>query len=786
LGLSTSLIAGACVNFSCAGAAWIVAREEGWKSGPDTEAKSKSPVQPVEYDRFLLLIYGVTGFCGLALELLWTRALILLLNNTTYAFSLVLSVFLLGTAAGAAIASRLKPAKREDAFLLLGAMMAGVGVLSLGSAVALAFNQPVMELLSGAPGKGWLAAAIPGGKPMASALVFALLVITPCTALLGACFPLAAGLYLTGNEKAGGDLGRLYAVNVAGCVLGSLTAGYFLVPILGIRSSMILLAALAAGAGILLAFRRAAGEASKLAWATGAAALPFLVYIGLTPDVAYLLSVQKLDQGAEVEYYEEGPSATVLVSRNDTDLSVGRKPIKRIWINGDPIAGTFREALQLERLQAHIPLLLHPAPKTGLVICFGTGATAGAALLHGLDSVIAVDISKEVFNAGPYFSDGNLGVSSSPKLVMVEEDGRNYLKTTRRKFDFISTEPPPPSNAGIVSLYTEEFYRLAKGRLAPGGVLSQWIPLHHLSEEDFKSLVAAFKAVFPKGAMWYTKWDAIMIGAEDGGELDYRLLHGAFEIPAVAGSLNEIGIYDTFQLLSNHMMGPGALSKYVENIPPLVDDEPVVEFSAPRLGEDGVKVKGSNLAGMLLFRRPPKMANAIESQQDALLRAFDSQTEFFHGQVAKSEGARGQAAEHFENALNINSGNSEAEYALLSLNLETLFGAMETADPALILKMLERTEALDRRGLFTPQIKFLKGTLLSKTGESYLAERELSEAVRLDGEYMMAVASLGGLYASKLGRPRKAMEMYKKALALNPSKEERRALEEAINMLSQQ
>ncbi|MDH5508742.1 MAG: hypothetical protein OEZ32_00115 [Nitrospinota bacterium] len=782
-GLTNSLRIGAVVNLFCAAVVWGMAAEKSWRvelETPKTGKKSPRKEKSGEKDNLVLLMFAITGFCGLALELLWTRTLILLLNNTTYAFTLVLSVFLLGTAAGSSLAARAGNKSRERGYFLFASMLATMGVMSIFSLVALAHSRDIIAWLAGTFMLDWLSGMIPGGAPIASAFLFALMFITPCTALLGACFPLAVEVFDSDPGKIGGDVGRLYAVNIIGCVLGPLMAGYFMIPWLGVQNSLILVSELAVVAGLALAFLRAGKAAIGMAVILGMVIAPQSIYISMNPDIAYRLSVEKLEAGAEVEFYEEGASATALVSKNESDLTVERLPIRRLWINGDPIAGTFREALQLERLQAHIPLLLVDDPKNALIICFGTGSTAGAALAHDLESVVAVDISREVFNAGPAFADGNQGVSLSPKLTMVEEDGRNYLKTTGKYFDLISTEPPPPSNVGIVSLYTVEFYQLAKARLKPGGIMSQWIPIHHLSGQDLRSLVAAFTEVFPEGAMWYTKWDAIMIGAA-GALPDYRKLYKAFDNPAVASSLADIGIYRVEQILANHMMGPDHLREYVKGVTPTRDDRPVVEFSAPRMHVGGVEVKGPNLAGILAHRQSPKIGAGVD--KSAVERAFLSQSIFFGGQVARSGGNRGAAAQMYEKALRTDPANTEAQYALLSLNIETLYGSMESAAVPMVAGLLERTEKLDKMGLFTVQLKFLRGVLLSRTGAYQEAERELAEAIRLDPGYFTAMTSLAGLVASRPGGKEQSLKLYKRALDLNPTDEERKAIEAEMSTI---
>ena len=211
------------------------------------------------------------------------------------------------------------------------------------------------------------------------------------------------------------------------------------------------------------------------------------------------------------------------------------------------------------------------------------------------------------------------------------------------------------------------------------------------------------------------------------------------------------------------------------------DDWPVVEFTAPRAHAGGVAIKGENLAEILPFREAP--APGGDHDKEALARAFESQTEYFRGQVAKSGQEMGRAAGRFEAALKVDPDNSEAAAALLALNVETLYKAAGSAEVEQAVRLLDRTEALDKRGHYAVQLRFLRGYLLARQGRDEAAAMQMAEAVRLDGGYFTAVASLAGLYA-RLGRTEDALGLYQKALGLGPSREERDALEKAINQLT--
>ncbi len=790
-GFSRTLVFGGTLNLVIGVVAWLTAAEAGWTT---TAPAADRPVEKKGLaasgpaggpTRFFLAVFGVAGFCAMSLEVLWTRMLVLILNNTTYAFSLILVIFLSGIGAGSAFMSRKHPGTTEGRESSYALFLMGVGLFAVLSLAGFAYNQPLLGVLERLiPAGGLLNRIIPGGNELTAAFIFSLAAIFPATFLMGGGFTMAFRAVANDSENVGGRIGRLYAVNIIGCVAGSILAAYLLLPLMGAQSGVLAAGWVAIISGAFLALRRPIPKQKGTAFAAIAACAVLTVVVLFSGDAAFGLSLQKLDAGTKVEYYGEGPTATVLVSSQESDLSSRREPVKRLWINGDPIAGAFREALQLERLQAHIPLLIHPSPKNALVICFGTGTTAGTAATHRLSEVTAVDISPEVFKASGHFTAANFDVAHNPSVKLVVEDGRNFLLTTGKKFDFITSEPPPPSNAGIVSLYTAEYYRLCRTRLAKNGIVSQWIPLHHLSQDDFRSLVATFVEAFPYSQMWYTKWDAIMIGSAEPLVLDFEAVKNGMKNEAVAASLKEIGVDNAYQLFSNYMMGTSQMRTFANGAALLFDDRPTVEFSAPRIHSQGVTIKGRNLENLLKFRTPPEIAFKNEGDARLFETYFKSQGEFLRGQVEVSDNHLKNAAEHFASALHINKDNSDARYTYLGLNVGILYSALGKQQPDMAIKMLEFTRTLDAEGLFTPQLRFLKGMFLAEKGEITGAEMEFMEALRLDPKYFMAAVNLAGLYGFKLNNVDKARELYSYALGLGPSESEKQSILEALRKLS--
>ena len=180
-------------------------------------------------------------------------------------------------------------------------------------------------------------------------------------------------------------------------------------------------------------------------------------------------------------YLDEGLTTTVAVF-NDDDANSGVKR-KSLILNGVNMSASHMDSRKYMTLLSYIFLLLTENPKDVLVICFGTGLTSGAAGVYpGINSVDVVDISPGVFRAAKNFSDINYDAASNPKIHKIVQDGRSHLLTTQKIYDVITAEPPPPTNAGAVNRYTPEYYELTRKALKPGGIVSQWIPLHSQTE----------------------------------------------------------------------------------------------------------------------------------------------------------------------------------------------------------------------------------------------------------------------------------------------------------------
>ena len=277
-------------------------------------------------------------------------------------------------------------------------------------------------------------------------------------------------------------------------------------------------------------------------------------------------------------YFEEGISDTVAVFKDD--YGILDPNAKRLITNGISMSASNLIATRYMKLFAHVPILLVDQPDDVLVVCFGTGQTTGAAGIHPrVKSVDSLELSTSVINAGEMFADQNHQALQNPKINFVIQDGRNHLLTTHKRYDVITSEPPPPRTAFTVNLYTQEYYELQKNRLKPGGIVAQWIPLHSQGEEEVDMHFRTFRSVFPYTMGWMSVANEILIiGSDQPIVIDFNKLNVRLEEPEVKKALADIEIPDIFSFLSNIWLLDEQIKALGKGHPLITDNRPAIEF----------------------------------------------------------------------------------------------------------------------------------------------------------------------------------------------------------------
>jgi len=569
LGLWGSTLLAAGINLAAAGGAFALSRSASAVLKPKKVERAKPSDKR---GRLLLWLYAISGFAALGLELVWNRMLILWFSNVTYTFSAMLAVFLVGLALGGACGSWLvKRLKKPQRAFVWGEI--GVGLSALAT-TGLALNWP---LALGRASQAVAGGLTGWGSLVASSLVLTLIVMLLPTFFLGMLFPVAVRLYARETGGVGRRVGELCAANSAGTILGAALTGFVLIPWLGFQGSLLLLTGLSVAVAAAAAWRWL--EKKTLALTSCAATVAFGA-LWLPFD---RLGENFLREGETLLFYDESESGTVEVREHADDPANGGVTTRRLVIDGNQATYTAVSDMRKNRMLAHLPMLVHPDPRDVLVICFGSGSTFGALAVYGtVERVDCVEIAPAVLECAPFFAEFNLDVLDNPLARVIVDDGRNYLLCTDRRYDVITAEPMPPAVAGVVNLYTVEYYELCRRALKPGGIVAQWIPLYQLAVRDVRMLAASFARAFPHVQLWLTGDDIVLLGSDEPLVADRGRFAAAAADPKIVRTLAEVGVPGPEALLDRLALDDAAFRSYVRGFEPVTDDRPVVEYSAPR------------------------------------------------------------------------------------------------------------------------------------------------------------------------------------------------------------
>jgi spermidine synthase len=519
-----------------------------------------------------ILFYAVAGGLALGYEVIWSQSIVQFMSTRSYAFSVMLATYLAGLAFGAALFARWADRIR-DPWGMFGLLIAAAGLLALFEITLLGPWLPELQTMGEQAVFSSTSSRLAG--MCARFAIAALYVVFLPTLLLGAAFPAALKL-IVDSGHVGRDIGKVVALNTFGGIIGTVITGFVLVPRFGLVKSLAILAIVAALLGLLAAMRGTSGFRFAR-WSTIVIAIVAVGAALLTPADRLAGLLASTRGGGTVVFYEEGKGGTVAV----LEQSAGHKRFRRLFIQGVSNTGDTLPSLRYMRLQALLPLIIHNGePKSALVIGLGTGITSGALLrFPGLEQRVVAELLPEVVQATSNFQ-GNFGAGTDPRLDIRLRDGRRELLSSQQAYDLITLEPPPPSAAGVVNLYSTDFYELARARLRPGGLVAQWLPLPTQNDEDTRSLVRSFLDVYLHASLWTTELhEMLLIGSMEPVDLDVPRIIEAFNEPELASALREVGIASPKALLATWVTDRIGLEAYASDALPVTDDQPRIEYA---------------------------------------------------------------------------------------------------------------------------------------------------------------------------------------------------------------
>jgi spermidine synthase len=600
----------------------------------------------VSKGRLALVLYAIAGGVALGYEVVWSQVIVQFISTRSFAFAVVLATYLLGLALGSALASRYADRAR-DPWGAFATLIVAAGLVALLEIAVLGDWLPhwqslAREAVLGATDS--LLSAMCAGFAVAAVCV----VFVP-TLLLGAAFPFALRLNVD-NRHTGRDVGAVVALNTAGGIAGTLLTGFVLVPMLGLVHTLAALAVVA-GAVSLIAVLRGSDLRPFARWSVPVLAVLTLITVFVTPSdrLATLLAESR---GGHLTFYEESTGGTVAV----VEQNAGRRQFRRLYIQGVSNSGDTMASLRYMRLQALLPLLIHrETPRAALVIGLGTGITGGALLTWpGLEHRTVAELLPAVVRAAPQFK-GNYSMSTDARMDIRMRDGRRELLRNAERYDLITLEPPPPSAAGVVNLYSSDFYRLAASRLQQGGIVAQWLPLPTQNEQDTRALIQSFIQVFPHAALWITELHEMMlVGSTQPLELDVPRIEARFAQPRVAAALREVGIASPAALLATWITDRAGLAYYAADAQAVTDDQPRIEY-APWVRHDAFP---TTLTHLLALHTEPPLQGADDAFRAAMENSRGALHSFYAAGLDAYKGDRDAWAQDIGDALRTDPGNA--------------------------------------------------------------------------------------------------------------------------------
>jgi spermidine synthase len=561
---------------ACAGnvAAFLIAigidrRNEALTPAVSAErARSAAPTRPPQL-RVALLIAAITGGVALAYEVAWIRLLAIFTLNSVYVFTMVVSLYLLALSLGAAATTRLIRRMRVDEWSLLSICQLAQALL-VPPLLALAPLASRLELRAGVLSE---TAVFWTEYALVAAIVF-----VP-TLLIGAGLPLLVSMASRSAADAGRTVGRIYAWNAVGTIAGAALTGVAVIPWIGLRGCMLLLAALNI---VIVAIAAYAGR-SQAGWSRGfvpAGAAVFALLVAMTPAVTRFYVPEDVP-GERIVYYAEGPSATVHVAEYGDEQ--GRH--RTLFVDSKSVAGTYDEIVTDQKMLAHLPLLLHPDPQRALTVGFGTGGTSYSMLQHNV-TVDCVEIEPRVPGAYRLFESENGGQVGPDhdrnNFRLILDDARAWLHVAPEKYDVIVTDLTSIQYRGNGNLYTAECFRLMQKRLNPGGIGAAWVPITGIAAPALRVLVRTFQSIFPHTSVWYainlpTDF-VILIGTESLLEIRLDDITTRIRPTLVQRDLARIGMDNPYKLAACLLLAEADVERYAALGPLHRDDRPILDY----------------------------------------------------------------------------------------------------------------------------------------------------------------------------------------------------------------
>ena len=688
VGAHEAILLAAAINIAIGTvlAVFSVASRTGRMAVRERQAEQRSRAQEAAAEdpseralrRYILTAFFVAGFCALTCEVIWTRVLCMMIGSSVYSFAVILTAFLLGIALGSYLFA-LFWGDRKVGIGSFGIVEAAIGLFCIALTVVFSWMPEVFLGLF----LGYNKIALPEGL-LAAELLIAFAIVAPPTVLMGLAFPLVTKVLTDAGGGLGSSVGRAYASNTAGAILGSCLSTLVLVPLIGMRAVILIAGLLYVATGVA-AMLIAAARARSVGWsavATTVGALAVILAIVLPPwstsalsfgvfqsnqvgnaDVTDLLGDARQNPERLV-FYREGPSAVVSVSKWERG---GGKKAYAIAVNGKVDASTSPGDMPTQVMTGHLPCLLMDDPKRVVLIGLGSGISAACIARHSsVEDVTCVEIEPNVaVGARGFFGDLNdeiLVPGKDPRFHLAVDDGRSFVQRSAEPFDIIISEPSNPWIAGVGNLYTREFYETCRDKLTPEGIMVQWTQLYSLSPTTLRMILNTFSSVFENVSVFHpTTGDVLLVASRSPIILDRDKLQARIDAITNLSHLTTTGGSTPEELTAYFLLSDADLRKLARGAEMNTDNLPLLEFWAPRaLYADF----GSDNFQSLLAARSDSLPPEEQMVGFALTGTRGAQFHLARGRSYKKHGCGDLALAEFRRSVELDDTSAEAQAAL--------------------------------------------------------------------------------------------------------------------------
>ncbi len=636
-GNHTTLYIACVLNAGVAGMAWLMSRGEITpESRPGPRSREASPEAAAAPLPLVLLASAATGFVFLLMELVWYRMLSPICGGTAFTFGLILAVALLGIGLGGVMYSFAGTKRRPT----LNGFACTCALEALFVTIPFALGDRLVVLAMRLQPLG----AMGFYGSVLSWFVLCSIIVLPVAIIAGIQFPMLLALLGRGRDGIGTQTGAAYAWNTAGAIAGSLAGGFGFIPIFTATGTWRLVALLLVACAFLAAIigTRGLGKPLRAVPSLLISAVVVLAWIFSTgPTAAWRhsqLSLLKAQDRTPNETRDllQSLRRDILWQADGVETSIGISKSQSLAfiVNGKSDGNAKRDA-GTQVMSGLLAALIHPNPRSGAVIGLGTGSTAGwMAAIPSMERVDVVELEPVLVKFAAQCAPVNHDALANPKLNLIIGDGREFLLTSKQRYDLVVSEPSNPYRAGIASLFTREYYEAIAQKLNRGGLFAQWMQAYDMDLRTIQIFYATVSSVFPQIETWQTQsGDLLLIASKDPITYDIDSLRTRIALEPFQGALAKVWRTTDLEGIFSHYVGNG---KFAHNamqhpgVPLNTDDQMLLEFAFARNRGAGHHLSFDDMrrAARLLEADHPVARGEldwekIEEQRNGMFLAYD-------------------------------------------------------------------------------------------------------------------------------------------------------------------